>query len=124
MTLYVNESDLNVEMAFNQADLPVGTYEFIVTSQYSHQSETMVPTVMLNTNARYSQFEIQFPTGFGDSHLNGIYWYELRYNGTDTIEKGIVKIITNPGGEINTLAYNSGTVTEERVSDVYFRPNY
>ena len=123
MTIYVNETKLDVEVAFNQPNLEFGDYEFIITSQYSHQDEVLVPTELLSSNSRWSLFKVQFPTGFGDSHLNGVYWYELKYGAT-TLEKGLVKIITNPGGEINTLAYNSGITTEERVSDVYFRPNY
>lgn len=123
MTIYVNESDLNVEVAFNQPNLLVGDYEFVITSQYSHQDEVMIPTTLFSTNSRWSLFQIQFPTGFGDSHLNGVYWYDLKY-GSVSLEKGLAKIITNPGGKINTIAYDSGTVTEERVSDVYYRPQY
>ena len=69
-------------------------------------------------------FEVTFPVGFGDAHKNGVYYYELSSISNGSIEKGLAKIINNPGGEIHTLAYDSGLVTEERVSEVYFRPNY
>tara|TARA_R110000796_G_scaffold25123_2_gene71192 strand:+ start:68 stop:331 length:264 start_codon:yes stop_codon:yes gene_type:complete len=86
----------------------------------------MFPGEVVTSNARYSMIQVTFPVGFGDAHKNGIYYYELRSTiyPVGAIEKGLVKIITNPGGEINTLEYNSGTVTEERVSEVFFRPQY
>lgn len=128
MTIYVNEDEPIVNIAFNQANLPMQNYEFKITSQYSHQTTLMYPSTLVTTNARYSMIRVEFPTGFGDAHKNGIYYYELSNTADDpipvTFEKGLVKIITNPGGEINTLEYNSGTVTEERVSEVFFRPQY
>ena len=124
MTIYVLENDLQVEIAFNQANLAAGDYTFTVTSQYSHQSTITFPAQLLYSNSRYSMFEVTFPVGFGDEHKNGIYYYELSSVAAGSIEKGLAKIITNPGGEIHTLAYDSGLVTEERVSEVYFRPNY
>ena len=124
MTIYVLENDLQVEIAFNQANLVADDYTFTVTSQYSHQSTITYPAELLYSNSRYSMFEVTFPVGFGDEHKNGVYYYELSSISNGSIEKGLAKIITNPGGEIHTLAYDSGLVTEERVSDVYFRPNY
>ena len=123
MTIYVNEDEPIVNIAFNQANLANVAYTFTIRSQYSHQDTVMIPAQLFTTNARYSMIQVIFPTGFGDAHKNGIYYYELS-NTTDSIEKGLVKIITNPGGEINTLEYNSGIQTEERVSEVFFRPQY
>jgi len=123
MTIYVEETNLMQLIAFNIPNLAAGDYEFIITSQYSHQSDVLVPTTLIETNDRYSLFEVTFPTGFGNSHLNGVYYWTLNY-GSATLQSGLAKIITNPGGEIHTLAYDSGIVTEDRVSDVYFRPNY
>ena len=128
MTIYVNEDEPIVNIAFNQANLANVEYTFTIRSQYSHQDTVMIPAQLVTTNARYSMIRVEFPTGFGDAHKNGIYYYELSNTADDpipvTFEKGLVKIITNPGGEINTLEYNSGTVTEERVSEVFFRPQY
>ena len=124
MTIYVLENDLQVNIAFNQANLAAGDYTFTVTSQYSHQSTIMFPAQLLSSNSRYSMIEVIFPVGFGDEHKNGIYYYELSSTIAGSIEKGLAKIITNPGGAIYTLAYDSGLETEERVSEVYFRPNY
>lgn len=125
MTIYVSEDAPVVNMAFNQANLPLeALYFFKITSQYSHQTTTVFPGTVVISNARYSMIQATFPTGFAEEHKNGIYYYELIENNQTTIEKGLVKIITNPGGTINTLEYNSGTVTEERESEVFFRPQY
>lgn len=125
MTIYVNEDAPIVNIAFNQANLANVEYTFTIRSQYSHQDTVMIAAQLVTTNARYSMIQATFPTGFGDAHKNGIYYYELIGEQFQTaIEKGLVKIITNPGGEINTLEYNSGTVTEERESEVFFRPQY
>jgi hypothetical protein len=123
MTLYVNENDLLVEIAVNQSNLQFGSgYTLIITSQYSHQP-LLLEAECVSSNARYSMFSVTFPTGFGNEHKNGIYYWDLTFEGT-SLEKGLVKIITEPGGGMNTLAYNAGVITDERVSEVFFRPNY
>lgn len=125
MTIIVDENNSNlVEVAFNQANAPLGfNYEFIITSQYSHQPLVLLPEC-IESNARYSLFEVQFPAGFGEEHKNGIYYFDLVFDLVDVLQSGLVKIITDPGGGIDTIAFDAGPVTENRVSDVYFRPNY
>ena len=123
MTIYIEEPTNLVQFAVNQANLTLGqNYEFIITSQYSHQPLVLLPEC-IESNARYSLFEVQFPAGFGDEHKNGVYYWDLAYL-EDSLEKGLVKIITEPGGGINSLAYDAGPITDDRVSEVYFRPNY
>jgi len=125
MTVYVNEEDLLVNLYFNIPNVSDSVlYTFDITSEYSHEPLELV-NALLATNSRYTQFQVLFPTGFGDEHKNGIYYWNLKQVGVDIpLQSGLMKIITNPGGEIHTLAYDSGLVTEERVSEVYFRPNY
>lgn len=124
MTIYVNEDNLIVEVAINVANLQLSVpYKFIVTSQYSHQPLELDAVCTLS-NARYSLFSITFPTGFGNEHKNGIYYWDLTNDNYTSIQKGLAKIITEPGGRINALAFNSGVITEDRVSEVFFRPNY
>jgi hypothetical protein len=123
MTIYVEESNNNlVEFAVNLPNLELDNHELIITSQYSHQPLILTAECIL-TNSRYSLFTTEFPAGFGEEHKNGIYYWDLAYLG-DSLEKGLVKIITEPGGGINSLAYNAGPITDDRVSEVYFRPNY
>ena len=127
MTIYVNESNLVVNIAINQPNLEVrdNGWFFIITDQYSHQVTNLGSSgKVLYSNDRYSMLQVTFPVGFGDAHKNGIYYYELNYSNFYPIERGLVKIITNPGGEINTISYDSGVTTEERVSDVFYRPQY
>jgi len=123
MTLYINENDLLVKISFSQSNLEIGVgYTFSITSQYSHQPLLLEAECILS-NIRYSSFRVAFPIGFGDAHKNGIYDWDLVFQGV-SLEKGIVKIITEPGGGMNTLTYNPGANTNERVSEVFFRPNY
>lgn len=123
MTLLVPESNLTLEFSLNLTNLTLGSgYVFTLTSQYSHQPLALDATVTVS-NARYTTFEVQFPVGFGDSHKNGIYNYDMSTL-TESLDKGLVKIITEPGGGLGTTNYTSTPETEERVSDVFFRPNY
>ena len=124
MTIYVDESNNNVvEFAVNLPNLTLSpNYELIITSQYSHQP-IILAARCLTSNDRYSLFGTQFPAEFGEQHKNGVYYWDLVYD-LVSLEKGLVKIITEPGGGMNTLVYDSGVITENRVSDVYYRPNY
>ena len=123
MTLLVPENNLTIEFSLNLTNLTLGSaYVFTLTSQYSHQPLAIDATVLVS-NARYTIFEVQFPIGFGDSHKNGIYNYDMSTIAT-SLEKGLVKIITSPGGETGITNYTSTPTTEERVADVFFRPNY
>lgn len=117
MTFYIDESALTIQFAVNIPNLS-GSYDFTVTSQYSKQP-LVLSTVTQYSNDRYTLLETTFPTGFGNDHKNGVYYWEL-----GTIEKGLVKIITEPGGEMGTISYNSGEATEQREAEVYYRPNY
>ena len=122
MTFYVQESSLTINFAVNQPNLS-GALKFVVTSQYSKQPLNLTAVVQ-NSNDRYTMLQTTFPTGFGDEHKNGVYYWSLVDAGDVTIEEGLVKIITEPGGGMGTVAYNSGEATEQREADVYYRPNY
>lgn len=125
MTIYVSEEEGNmVQFAVNVPNLTLGfDYGIIITSQYSH-APLGLDTECTFSNSRYSLFEVVFPAGFGEEHKNGIYYWDLVELGQESLEKGLVKIITQPGGNINAISYNSGVITENRVSTVFYRPNY
>ena len=125
MTIYVSEEEGNmVQFAVNVPNLTLGfDYGIIITSQYSHQP-LAIDAECTFSNSRYSLFEVVFPAGFGEEHKNGIYYWDLVEWGQESLEKGLVKIITQPGGNINAISYNSGVITENRVSTVFYRPNY
>ena len=123
MTLLVDENNLDIRFSVNQPNL-TNTYEWVLTSQYSKTPVTLQLN-LIDTNSRYSEFIVTFPTGFGNEHKNGVYYWSLNQVGnTNSIEQGLVKIITNPGGDMGTVSYNSGEATEQREADVYYRPNY
>ena len=121
MTVEVPEFNLTRQISINQPNLS-GVLTFVLTSQYSHQPIEMAVTI-IETNARFTTIEITFPVGFGDAHKNGVYNWRLEQN-LVTIEAGLVKIITNPGGGLGTTNYTSTPDTEERVAEVFYRPNY
>ena len=126
MTILVPETALTQEFTVNIASMSgvsPATTKFILTSQYSHQPLTLDVNKIIKSNARYTTLEVTFPTGFGDSHKNGIYNWRLVQNSV-TLEAGLVKIVCEPGGNLGIKEFISTPDTEQRVSDVYFRPNY
>jgi len=115
MTITVNSTLETVSV--NSIDIPE-TGDFILTSGYSKEP-VVLPFTRISQNARYSTIDIEFPAEFKDEHKNGVYYYNIA-----DLEKGYAKIITEPGGRMNTVSYGSGTVTENRESKVYHRPQY
>lgn len=124
MTLFVNETQLTVPFYLNEPDLDTGvSYQLKITSQYAKTTIPLAATLQ-TTNDRYSKFFVTFPTGFGDEHKNGIYYYSVNKATLEPFTYGLMKIITEPGGGMGTITYDSGVATENREADVFFRPNY
>lgn len=124
MTLYVDEAQLTIPFYLNVPNLVTGVgYQFNLTSQYSKETITL-PATLQETNDRYTKFFVTFPTGFGDQHENGVYYYSVNQETLEPFTYGLAKIITEPGGAMGTITYDSGVETENREADVYYRPNY
>lgn len=123
MTILVPEVELTQEFTVNIPNMTEGGIVFELTSQYSHQPLELSVDYVINSNDRYSTLEVTFPAGFGDAHKSGIYNWRLIQN-LITLEAGLVKIVTNPGGSLGIKEFISNPETEERVSEVYYRPNY
>ena len=123
MTILVPEVELTQQFTVNIPNMTANQLVFVLTSQYSHQPLELSVNSVVNTNNRYSTLEVTFPTGFGDAHKSGIYNWRLVQNSV-TLEAGLVKIVTNPGGNLGITEFISTPQTEERVSEVYYRPNY
>lgn len=119
MTLTVN-STLET-LSINSIDIPA-TGKFVLMSGLSREPEELDYTRTLQ-NARYSTIDITFPADFKDRHANGVYYYSINSNNI-AYEKGYIKLVTDPGGDLNQKPFNSGAVTEERESVVYYRPTY
>lgn len=126
MTVYVDLAEGNVTPLYfnipNVSDMVL--YTFTITSQYSHESIDLA-NALIDTNDRYTEIQVQFPTGFSETHKNGIYNWTFKVTDTQEIlQRGLMKIITEPGGSMGTVSYDSGVAAEERIADVYYRPNY
>tara|TARA_R110000744_G_scaffold46545_4_gene102862 strand:+ start:365 stop:736 length:372 start_codon:yes stop_codon:yes gene_type:complete len=121
MTLTVN-STLEV-ISCNSTDIPA-TGHFVLTSGLS-RSPLILLFSRIQKNSRYSTIQIMFPVDFKDQHKNGVYYYSIKSDVDDTeYENGYIKIITDPGGKFNQKAFLAPAETENRESEVYFRPKY
>ena len=124
MTILVPETQLTQQFTVNIPNMFAGgNLTFALTSQYSHQSTPLLVNKIVKSNARYTTLEVTFPIGFGDEHKNGIYNWRLVQNAI-TLEAGLVKIVTDPGGDLGMKEFISTPETEERVSEVFYRPSY
>ena len=138
MTILVPETQLTQTFSLNIPNA-TGTWLFTLVSQYSVQPVPLVKVfgntfnaTVIFTNKRYTTFSVTFPTGFGNEHKNGIYNWNIQRTGSSIqpiynpyiVEEGLVKIITDPGGGLGMTNFDSGVIDENRVADVFFRPNY
>lgn len=105
------------EVSINNTSIPE-TGVFILTSGYTKVPQLLPYTRRLQ-NARYSTIIVEFPVDFAVSHFNGIYYYNI-----EGFEAGYVKIITDPGGSNGAVPYIANPETENRESQVYYRPQY
>ena len=119
MTIYVD--DQIIPIVSNNTDI-TGVLTFILISGYSKEPQNF-PCTLLEQNSRYSKMIVDFGPDFKEQHKNGVYYYTIA-NVTTEFESGYAKIITEPGGSINTLSYNAGPIVENREATVYYRPNY
>ena len=119
MTIYI---DQQIKLVYsNNTDL-TGDLIFTLTSGYAKIPEPF-EAILVSQNARYSKLSVDFGPTFKDKHKNGVYYFTIS-SGTTIFEEGYAKIICEPGGQINTLAFDPGIPTTERWADVYYRPNY
>lgn len=99
----------------NNPGIIAGT--FSLKSQYSQEAVLSGNAYTITTqNARYAQVDVDVPATFADNHANGFYTVNIGdYS-------AIVKIITQPGGDLGESEYISNN--ENREADVFYRPNY
>lgn len=85
----------------------------------------------LRVNNRFAKWYIELGQEWADEHKNGYYqWvvtppvpgFDEPTIGINTEIQGIVKLISNPGGDLGVVEYES--TNEDREADTYFRPNY
>lgn len=92
-----------------------------IISMHSNTELIDIPLDLIDYNDRYTHFEFTLTENLGDQHLNGIYSYVI-LDDTAALVSGVVKVITEPGGETGTEAYISNN--ENREAIVYIRPAY
>jgi hypothetical protein len=120
MTLYITPSTTTFNVAFNSPNL-VGDHTLVLVSQWSNTTTVSFALTQIEANDRYSEFTATAPVGFTDEHVNGIYTYQLLY-GTNVVEEGLCKLITNPGGTDEFNEYVSDN--ENREAETYYRPDF
>lgn len=85
----------------------------------------------LRVNERFAKWYIGLGQEWADGHKNGYYqWvvtppipgFDEPTIGINPEIQGIVKLISNPGGDLGIVEYES--TNEDREADTYFRPNY
>jgi hypothetical protein len=119
MTLKLEEGIEQYTVAF---DVPnaTGSWNLQLESQYSHTDLFNGAVGIDTTNARYTEFIIDFNSDVYDQHINGIYNYKITNNEVEYI--GLIKIVAASGGTLNTKPFISNN--EDREAVVYVRPNY
>jgi|TARA_R110000744_G_scaffold7193_6_gene24689 hypothetical protein len=119
MTLYVTQT---LEKFSSNNTSINGTVSFVLTSQFA-RTDTIIPATIVIQNARYTELELTFPSDFKNEHKNGIYYYTIKSD-VSIFEEGLVKVITEPGGQNGAIEYTSTPAIENREAVVYYRPNY
>lgn len=92
-----------------------------ITSQHSNDTLFRLDVSIVETNDRFTTVTCDLPTDFYKQHYNGIYEYQLEAN-AEIVDTGLVKIITQPGGEFGKSEYISNN--ENRQAKVIYRPSY
>ena len=122
MTIQFNEGDLNYSLYLNVANVSSGaTQTLLVSSQASNDEILNVPFTIGNTNDRYTRIDFTIDAEIPAKHLNSMADYSVIIDDA-TIDEGILKITTNPGGGTYTQNYISNN--ETRQSKVYYRPEH
>ena len=75
----------------------------------------------IESNDRYSEFEIDIDAAERLEHINAIYNYEVQKDGI-VLERGLLKYITEEGGSNGSIEYVSDNETKEATQ--YYRPQY
>lgn len=121
MTLEIISYNTIYSFAVNTPNAIVGSYELVVQSQLSNLPLFQVPLTLIETNARYSEFQFTLPQLEGDKHFNSMCNYTIYFN-TGVWNSGSLKLVYSPGGGTGTKDYVSDN--EGRKAIVYYTPDY
>tara|TARA_R110002124_G_scaffold215889_2_gene381749 strand:- start:759 stop:1118 length:360 start_codon:yes stop_codon:yes gene_type:complete len=119
MTITFNNTDLTYNFFIN-GDFPLANgLKFM--SMHSNTPLFDVDATVLIANTRYSQLEFTLSELIGLKHVEGIYRYIVFEDGV-SVQEGVVKVFTTPGGTTGTEPYISNN--EDREATVFYRPQY
>ena len=121
MTLYIPSGATTKKVSLNITNAS-GDYLFVIQSQ-ALKEYWYWPMTIVETNDRYTEFEIAIIPEERVNHLNGIYNYSIQKD-EQTIQEGLVKYITEEGGATGFENYVSTPEDENREGSVYYRPQY
>ena len=122
MTIEFIEGDLNYSLYLNVANVTSGASQtLLVSSQASNDEILNVDFTISSTNDRYTRIDFTIDAEIPTQHLNSMADYFAIIDG-QTVDQGILKITTNPGGGTYTQNYISNN--ETRQAKVYYRPEY
>lgn len=122
MTIEFTENVFDYSLFLNIAQVGASIDQrLIVSSQASNTEILNVPFNIGVSNGRYTRIDFTIPTDIPAKHLNSMANYNVTIAG-ETIDEGILKITTNPGGGTYTQNYISNN--ETRQAKVYYRPEY
>ena len=122
MTIEFIEENLTYSLYLNVSNVSSGTSQtLLVSSQASNTEILNVDFTIGVTNDRYTRIDFTIDSEIPTKHLNSMADYFVIIDG-QTIDQGILKITTNPGGATYTENYISNN--ENRQSKVYYRPQY
>lgn len=122
MTIVVNNATEALYMN-TVLEVPFTSGLLELQSQYSKQTEQFEMVRALQ-NARYTVWNVTFGEAFKDEHKSGIYWARIVVPSVYEGSWFLVKLITEPGGGTGISRYISDDATENRVAEVFYRPNY
>ena len=117
---------------FNYSDQNFYTWLRSINTQKWHGPYLNIGT--LQKNDRWAKWYIELGQEWADNHKNGYYQWVITPPipgdppfteptvGINWRVQGIVKLISNPGGDLGVVEYESNN--EDREADTYFRPNY
>jgi hypothetical protein len=125
-----------IEMFYNERFSYQSAQDFWTWYRSLNTQEWLGPfpcsqTAVWVNNDRYTRWFVDTSSipNFNDEHRTGFYQVVTTpsFGPTDKptiapVNRGMVKLVFNPGSEINTEPYISNN--EQREADTYFRPNY
>jgi len=120
MTITILEDQLAFYIAIDTPNIQ-NDARLEVFSPYSNTVLFDQVATLIESNARFSRFVVDTPTDLWDKHYNGMYTYKV-YDIENIYDTGSFKLITQPGGDMGTVAHISNN--ENRQATVVYRPNY